>query len=62
MIDWSVAMEAHRAPVTMSIASDLCFLVDCPRCYGNYDWSEWRKDWQLCQYCVWEAGYESRTN
>ena len=59
MIDWSVAQEAHRAPVFTSIASELCFLVDCPRCYGNYDWSEWRKDWQLCKYCVREAGYDS---
>lgn len=30
-------------------------LVDCPRCFGNYDWSEWRRDRLLCQYCVVEV-------
>lgn len=62
MIDWSVAMEAHRAPVMTSIASELCFLVDCPRCFGNYDWSEWRRDRLLCQYCVMEVDRESFAN
>ena len=51
-IDWSVAQEAHRAPVPTSLDVSLVYLIVCDECKGDYDRAEYDFEARRCVYCL----------
>jgi hypothetical protein len=52
VIDWSVAEEAHRAPVPTSLDVSLVYLIVCEECKGDYDRAEYDFEARRCVYCL----------
>jgi hypothetical protein len=52
VIDWSVAEEAHRAPVSTSLDVSLLYLIVCEECKGDYDRAEYDFQARRCVYCL----------
>ena len=57
-IDWSVAQEAHRAPVLTSLDVAQVYLILCEVCKGDYDRAEYEFELRRCVYCAMELGNE----
>ena len=53
-IDWSVAEEAHSAPVATSLDIGLVYLILCDECGGDYDRAEYDFEARRCVYCLLE--------
>ena len=58
VIDWSVAQEAHRAPVGTSLDVSQVYLIVCESCKGDYDRSEFDFELRRCVYCALEVSDE----
>lgn len=58
MIDWSVAQEQHRAPVTTSLDGTLLYVVLCRKCRGDYYPHEFNFVTNLCEFCDTEQNGE----